>query len=150
MNVKQPSIMLALVAFSAFFTGNHETVDNPAGTIAYIRGWTEIRLIEPDGSNDRQLWTHKDAKKELGLFNLAWRPDGKELAFSSGHAATSSLYHSDLYAINPDGLGLRKMTNPPDRNEFSRYPKGTVRLLFATTSLLFNNHRPAQVFLWYM
>ena len=34
-----------------------------SGTIAYIRGGTEIRLIESDGSNDRRLWTHEFAKE---------------------------------------------------------------------------------------
>lgn len=96
------------------------------GTIAYVRGGTEIRLVEPDGTNDRLLWTHPDAKTELGIYGLAWRPDGKELAFSSGHAAVASLYHSDLYAIRPDGTGFRKLTNAPDRSEFARYPKGSV------------------------
>jgi len=99
---------------------------NGGGTIAYVRNGTEIRLIEADGSNDRRLWTHPDAKKELGIYAVAWRPDAKELAFSSAHAATSSLYHSDLYAIRPDGSGFRKLTNSPDRAEFARYPKGTV------------------------
>jgi hypothetical protein len=95
-------------------------------TIAYVRNGTEIRLIEPDGSNDRRLWTHADARPELGIYGLAWRPDRKELAFSSGHAAASSLYHSDLYAVQPNGSGFRKLTNPPDRAEFARFPKGSV------------------------
>ena len=99
---------------------------NGGGTIAYVRNGTEIRLIDADGSNDRRLWTHPDAKKELGIYDVAWRPDGKELAFSSGHAAAASLYHADLYAIRPDGTGFRKLTNPPDRAEFARYPKGIV------------------------
>jgi TolB protein len=94
--------------------------------IAYVRGGTEIRLINPDGTNDRRLWTHPDAKKELGINGVAWRPDGKELAFSSSHAAVYSLYDSDVYAIRPDGTGFRKLTNPPDRSEFARYPKGSV------------------------
>ncbi len=97
-----------------------------SGTIAYIKSGTHIRLISPDGNNDRQLWTHKDATADLGLFDIAWRPDGKVLAFSSGHASASSLFHSDIYSIAPDGTGFRKLTNPPDRNEFSRYPKGSV------------------------
>lgn len=97
-----------------------------AGNIAYVRGGTEIRLIAPDGTNDHRIWTHPDAKEELGLHELAWRPDGKELAFSSGHAAVTSLYDADLYAIKPDGTGFRKLTNPPDRSEFARFPKGTV------------------------
>jgi len=62
-----------------------------AGTIAYVRGSTEVRLINADGTNDRKLWTHPDATKDLGIFDVAWRPDGKELVFSSGHAAASSL-----------------------------------------------------------
>jgi WD40-like Beta Propeller Repeat len=103
---------------------------NGGGTIAYVRNGTEIRLIEADGSNDRRLWTHPNAKKELGIFDVEWRPDGKELAFSSGHAAVYSLYHADLYAIRPDGAGFRKLTNPPDRGEFARYPKGSVSVTF--------------------
>jgi TolB protein len=62
----------------------------------------------------------------LGINGLAWRPDGKEIAFASGHEAAYSLYQSDLYAIHPDGSGLRKITNPPARSEFSRFPKGNV------------------------
>jgi hypothetical protein len=94
--------------------------------IAYVRGGTEIRLIHPDGTSDRRLWTHPDAKKELGIYGVAWRPDGKELAISSAHAAAYSLYHSDIYAIRPDGTGFRKITNSPDRSEFARFPKGSV------------------------
>jgi len=107
-----------------------------AGTIAYVRGSTEVRLINADGTNDRKLWTHPDATKDLGIFDVAWRPDGKELVFSSGHAAASSLYLADLYAIRPDGSGFRKLTNSPDRSEFARYPKGSV-------SVTFRNDQPA-------
>ena len=94
--------------------------------IAYIRDGVEIRVISPDGTNDRRLWTHPDAKKALGIDSLAWRPDGKELVFSSRHAAAASLYDADLYAVQPDGSGLRKLTNPPQGSEFSRFPKGNV------------------------
>jgi TolB protein len=103
--------------------------DSPSGTIAYVRGSIEIRLIDPDGKNDRRLWTHPDINKDMGLFDLAWRPDGTELAFSSGHAAVASLYHADLYGIRRDGSGLRKLTNSPDRSEYDKYPKGTVTVV---------------------
>lgn len=96
------------------------------GTIAYIRGGTEIRLIDPDGKNDRRLWTHPDATYDLGLYDVAWRPDGKELAFSSAHESVSSLYHADIYCIKPDGTGFRKLTNSPARSAFSKYPQGSV------------------------
>ena len=96
------------------------------GTIAYVRGGTEIRLIESDGSNDRRLWTHEYAKEGSGIYELSWRPDGKELAFSSAHLNVASVYHSDIYAIGADGKGFRKITNSPDHSELARYRKGVV------------------------
>lgn len=96
------------------------------GTIAYVRGGTEIRLVEADGSNDRRLWTHEYAKEGSAIHDLAWRPDGKELAFSSSHFNVASFYHADIYAVGPDGKGLRKITNAPEHGELARYPKGAV------------------------
>jgi hypothetical protein len=106
------------------------TVVSARGTIAYVRDHKEIRLIEPDGSNDRLLWAHPrpDVAENLGIVDLAWRPDGGELAFASQHEATHSLFESDLYAIRPDGSGLRRLTNPPAVAELGNFPKGTVRV----------------------
>ncbi|MDT7603828.1 MAG: hypothetical protein QOF61_1825 [Acidobacteriota bacterium] len=101
------------------------------GTIAYVRGATEIRLIEPDGTGDRRLWTPPVVHKELGIHGVAWRPDGKELAFSSSHDAAVSLYDADLYAVRSDGTGFRKLTNAPDHGELARYPKGSVSVTFS-------------------
>ncbi|HEX8285644.1 MAG TPA: hypothetical protein VF588_19975 [Pyrinomonadaceae bacterium] len=96
------------------------------GTIAYVRGATEIRLVEADGTGDRRLWTHPFAKEGAAIHDLAWRPDGKELAFSSSHMNVASLYDADIYAVGPDGTGFRKITNAPDHSELARYPKGSV------------------------
>src|ERR1051325_9048024 len=74
---------------------------HPTGAIAYIRNATEIRLIDSNGQNDRRLWTDPEIKESLGLHDVAWRPDGKELAFSSAHEALFSLYGADIYAIRP-------------------------------------------------
>ena len=120
------------------------------GTIAYVRGGTEIRLVAPGGTNDRRLWTHPDATAELGIFGLAWRPDGKELAFSSGHAAASSLYHADIYAVRPDGTGLRKLTNPPDRGEFARFPQGSVSVTVRNDAGPRQTNASAGVFIVYV
>src|SRR5688572_15023158 len=105
-----------------------DSLIKPTGMIAYIRNDSEIRLIDSSGKNDKQIWTHPDAKEPFGIFDLAWRPDGKELAFSSGHENMVSLYHADLYSIHPDGSGLRKITNAPDYKSLSKYKKGTVTI----------------------
>ncbi|HVG28657.1 MAG TPA: hypothetical protein VM864_02955 [Pyrinomonadaceae bacterium] len=121
------------------------------GTIAYVRGSTEIRLVGADGANDRRLWTHPDLTEAIGVYGVAWRPDGKEIAFSSGHAAAYSLYHADLYAIRPDGTGLRKLTNPPDRSEFARYPKGSVSVTVRNDQPAYQQtHASAGVFIVYV
>jgi len=83
-------------------------------------------VINPDGTNDRRLWTHPDLHEELGIFELAWRPDGGELAFSAAHEATASLYLADIYTIRPDGSGLRRLTNPPMHTDLASFPKGSV------------------------
>ena len=134
--------LLAGVSYASILCGNTENpttafknaqVSNASsadvqstGAIAYIRNGSEIRLIDSNGNNDRQLWTHPDAKEPLGLFDLAWRPDGRELAFSSAHEAVHSIYHADLYTIRPDGTGFRKITNAPDYKGLANYKKGTV------------------------
>jgi hypothetical protein len=107
-----------------------ETASTPRGTIAYVRDNKEIRLIQPDGTNDRLLWSHPrpELAENQGIGGLAWRPGGAELAFASGHEAVYSLFQSDLYAVRPDATGLRKLTNPPARADFARLPKGTVRV----------------------
>src|SRR6185436_7275826 len=104
----------------------------------------EIRLIQPDGSGDHQLWTHRDAQPYSGIGDLAWSPDGKQLAFTSGHASATSLFHSDIYLINPDGTGLRRITNPPDASLFTKYPKGNVTVTVRNNSYSFqSNHATA-------
>jgi TolB protein len=101
------------------------------GAIAYVRyqadNGTDIRLIEPDGTNDRRILTVPDSP--IGhIPALAWRPDATELAFASDHAAATSLYEKDIYAIRPDGKGLRKVTNGPGLNQLASYPKGSVTI----------------------
>jgi len=66
-----------------------QTPSNPPAapsnaTIAYARGG-EIRLVEPDGTNDRSLWTVPRPDLPYTVTSLAWKPDATELAFSSDH-----------------------------------------------------------------
>ena len=141
-------VFALLIAFS--FAQGQRTVTS-SGTIAYVRDGSEIRAIEADGTNDRRLWTHPDAKKPLGIDSLAWSPDGKELAFSSRHTAAASLYDADIFAIHADGSGLRKLTNAPQMSEFAKFPKGTVSVTFRNDQPLYKQSQAsAGVFIVYV
>lgn len=82
-------------------------------------------MIDADGANDRLVWK-VPGPCFSGVKSVAWRPDGKEIAFTSDHEATLSLYESDIYALKPDGTGLRRLTNPPDASALGKYPKGKL------------------------
>ena len=130
------TLLVVLVSFS--FAGHQPAAAaSNRGTIAYVRGGAEIHLIEPDGTNDRRIWSHPrpDTAETLGINGLAWRPDGLEIAFASGHEAQYSIYQSDLYAIRPDGSGLRKITNPPDHSEYAHFPQGSVTVTLRNSAL---------------
>jgi WD40 repeat protein len=121
------------------------------GTIAYVKDEKEIRIIQADGTNDKLLWTHKNAQAYSGINELAWSPDGTKLAFSSGHASAVSLYHADLYLINADGSGFRKLTNSPDQSLYNNYKKGTVTITIRNNSYAFqNNHATEGIFFIYI
>jgi TolB protein len=99
------------------------------GTIAYVRRSThDIHLISPDGTDDRVLWTAPRPLSLYPAYDLAWRPDGRELAFSSEHEETCSLYQSDVYAIGYDGSGYRRVTNSPACAALAALPKGSVEV----------------------
>lgn len=111
-----------------------DPLDDP-GTIAYVRRSPhQIRLIQPDGSDDRVFWTSPTPDTVVGILDLAWRPDGSELAFSSDHERTCSWFETDVYAIGHNGRGLRRVTNAPACAGLAAYPQGKVTVDVATLS----------------
>ena len=100
--------------------------DDP-GVIAYVqRSTNAIHVIRPDGSGDEVLWTPTGMVIDEPAADLAWRRDGGELAFSSGHEQDCSYYASDIYAIRSDGSHYRRITNAPACAELAALPKGSV------------------------
>jgi hypothetical protein len=86
----------------------------------------DIHLISPDGTGDRVLWSAPLPLGPWGPLDLAWRPDGRELAFSGDHEETCSWYQSDIYAISYNGSGHRRITNGPACAVLATLPKGSV------------------------
>lgn len=116
------------------------------GTIAYVRDndatGDEIRLIEPDGSNDRRIYSTGLPDPYGDIFKLTeldWRPDAGELAFSAEHEQACSIHETDIYGIRPDGSGYRRITSGPACAALASYPKGrvtvTVRNFTSRTAL---------------
>jgi len=100
-----------------------------AGVIAYVRRSTnDIHVISPDGTGDEVLCAYPGPTFLWAPQDLAWRPDGRELAFSSEHEETCSRYQSDVYAIRYNGAGLRRITNAPTCAELATLPKGSVEV----------------------
>ncbi len=137
------------VAFSV--SGERE---KPAleGSIAYVglnadgQAQTVSRL-EADGSQGRVLWTHPGRFPATNIIgDVAWKPDGLELAFTSNHESACSAFHSDAFGIRPDGSGLRRITNPPSRADLDTggYQLGTV------TGRVYNNYGRVSTFRVYV
>ena len=112
------------------------TAQNLPGTIAYVRDndatGDEIRLIEPDGSNDRRIYSTGIPDPYGDVFKvteLDWRPDASELAFAAEHEQACSIHESDIYAIRPNGSGYRRITSGPACAALQSYPKGRVTVI---------------------
>jgi TolB protein len=124
--------------WASFWTAPVASSADP-GTIAYVQRSTyDIHVIAPDGSGDRVLWTAPDPLGPWPADDLAWRPDGRELAFSSEHEVACSWYQSDVYAIRYNGGGYRRVTNAPACALLAGLPKGsvTVQVTNGTNSLV--------------
>ncbi len=107
----------------------------PPDTIAYVtfngalRGRSQVRLIQSDGSDDRLLF-EVDPEKISEFYRpaeLVWNPNATELAFTSGHL-DASYFVRDVYAVTVDAKNLRRITNPPLSDRLQAYPSGGVEL----------------------
>lgn len=134
--------ILALLPLTPAVT-THVAAQPSPSIIAYTRADTydEIRLINADGTNDRPLWAHglPDPHGVYGIYNMAWRPDGTELAFASTHENWCSINYSDVFGIAPDGNGYRRITQAPACGDLANYPKGTVEVPVRNNSFVGNS-----------
>ena len=104
------------------------------GVLAYVLPnddtGDEIHFINADGTGDRQIWSTGQPGVPLirEIHSLAWKPDASELAFMSRFQDGCSIYKEDVYAVRPDGTGLRRQTAPYGCGPNPGLPTGTVVL----------------------
>lgn len=125
------------------------TIPSLSGAIAYIgmdasgNGKT-VHRISPNGGSDQLLFTNPgDILPQV--LDVAWKPDGSQLAFSSNHESVYSAFQADIYGMNPNGGSLHRITNPPARADLpGTYPTGEV------TGRIYNAYGNAVPFLIYV
>ena len=104
------------------------------GVIAYVvpndTTGDEIHLINPDRTQDREIWRTGTSGLTTGpdVAELTWKPNSSELAFWSRFQEACSFYNGDIYAIRSDGTGFRRVTAPPTCGVNPGLPTGTVQL----------------------
>ncbi len=111
--------MAARVDNVSFIADGQEDHPQMDGAIAFIEtddagNAVAVSRIDPDGENRQQLWQSSSvAPSATSIYDVAWKPDGTELAFSSNHESGFSAFQTDVYAMRPDGAKLRRVSNPP-------------------------------------
>lgn len=68
---------------------------------------SEIAVVSPTGGGERTLLSLDSTSH--GLLNPTWSPDGRQLVFT----VSSDFAGSELYLMNEDGSGIRRLFNHP-------------------------------------
>lgn len=94
---------------------NRHPAWSPDGTRLVFSRQNPFNLTGPlytvglDGSSPTRLTSASESNEQP-----SWSPDGREIAFVSDRSG-----NRDLWAIRPDGTGLRQITDTPDVQEFN-------------------------------
>ena len=79
--------------------------DEIAYSGGYVDGVSDLFVMKPDGSANRQLTSSG------GNGDPCWSPDGTRIAFTAVHYADN--YNSQIHIINADGSGEIQLTDSP-------------------------------------
>jgi len=104
-----------------------EDAAQPTGSILYVRNAQELHLVRADGTKDHTIFSAPKVGDVQSIIRFpAWRPDGAEIGFASDMDRAVSLLQSDIFAIKPDGSGLRAISDPPLKSTLDSFPTASV------------------------
>jgi Tol biopolymer transport system component len=130
--------LFVVACASTTFTQSSNAVPGANGRIAFVSVRdrnAEIYTANPDGTNQTRL-TNTPAQE----LTPAWSPDGTRLAFTSVTATrtsdgTSVNATADIYIINADGSGLRRLTNNSAYNTAPTWSPDGTRIAFSRSTI---------------
>jgi Tol biopolymer transport system component len=93
--------------------------------IAYGDDQGGISVMRPDGSASRRV-----PGTEQGEYP-SWSPDGAKLAFMA-HREKASAANFEIYVVNLDGTGLKRLTNAPGEDGWPAWSPDGARIVFAS------------------
>jgi Tol biopolymer transport system component len=92
-----------------------------------IHATGDLWLMNSDGTNPHQLSSLGGG--ENALWNTAWSPDGKWIAFLAVNGGF------DIYVISPDGKGLRNLSHSSESESWPSWSPDGTRIAFSRIGL---------------
>lgn len=92
-----------------------------------IHATGDLWLMNSDGTNPHQLSSLGGG--ENALWNTAWSPDGKWIAFLAVNGGF------DVYVISPDGKVLRNLSHSPESESWPSWSPDGTRIAFSRIGL---------------
>jgi Tol biopolymer transport system component len=92
------------VATDAAISADWPAFSPDGAWIAYVGGGTQIRVVRPDGTDDRLVFDGGNT----GVLLPSWSPDGKTLAF---------VYFTAIATVGADGTGFRVIADSADNSD---------------------------------
>jgi|SRR5215211_3406101 len=97
-----------------------------------------LYVINADGSNETRLTEVRLTPNDVSIgHNLAWSPDGEQIAFKS--APSSSNY--DIYVINADGSRRTNLTNSKQSEDYFAWSPAGVGIITDRTEEAIENRQ---------
>lgn len=129
-----PMLSIMLLIFTLAEPAVGQTDETKIAYVASSIDHSEIRMVNPDGSDDQLVWRSPVIRPAVDMIGwLDWKPNGSEIMFDSGHDWTRSMAIRDLYGVAPDGSQLRRLSAPPGPQGSANLPTGQVTFIADAT-----------------